>query len=110
MKRLPKPTAEQVRLLKEEIMVSRQISVAETERLLSRSCGDSVGAVQKRMLPMKSKQRRDTPAAVWRCWNLDFRGVDLLDELRSDADSLHDLITDQHVIEEVADTLIEEVL
>ena len=81
MKRLPKPTAEEVRRLKEDIMTSRQISASETERLLSRSCGDSIGAVKKRMLPITSKQRRDTPVAVWRCWTLDFRGIDLIDEV-----------------------------
>lgn len=80
MKRLPKPTAEEVRLLKEEIMVSRQISARETEELLARSCGDSAGAVKKRLLPEGSEWRRDTPPAVWRCWNWDFREIDLLEE------------------------------
>lgn len=79
MGRLPKPTPEEIRGLKEEIMKSRRIRVSEVERLLSLSCGDGIRAVQSRLLPESSKWRRDTPAAVWRCWNLDFRGVDLIE-------------------------------
>lgn len=84
MKRLPKPTAQEVRALKEEIMVSRQISAKETEKLLSRSCGDGIRSIQSRMLPEGSPHRRDTPASVWRCWNLDFRGIDLIDEVEDE--------------------------